>query len=435
MDRAQKRNLITITSLILIAVLTLIAGFFVRGYRIDLNNKTLRPTGILSATSIPEGAQVWLNGKLKTATNQTIVLPPGEYQVEIKKPGFSTWKKTITIEKEVVSEADAQLFPIAPDLKALSFTGANWPQISPDGTKLFYFVTSEEELVLSDNEKPTEKIISVINQDSEIEATTTASVKESKIGLWIIHLTERPLSRSFQSRIFVKLADDFNFQDTLIQWSPNSGKIIMITPDSRGNKDYFLLDTNQSYDFTVPPLISEKEIQALKTLSEWQEQENLRIQQLLEKLPEKLQEYLVNKVENLSFSPDELKILYQTREKITLPERFVAKEIIGTSTQKEIRQLEPGSWYIYDIKEDKNFLVLDNQDTSISWFPTSRHLLLVKENLSIEIIEYDGHNQTTLYSGPFENNYVFPFPSGKQLLILTSLNKNRPSDLYFVSLE
>lgn len=433
MDRTKKRNLLTFTILVLIIALTSIIGIFVRGYRIDLDNRSLRPTGILSATSIPEGAQVWVNGKLKTATDQTVILSPDEYQVEIKKPGFTTWKKTITIEKEVVSETSAYLFPIAPDLRALTFTGASKPQISPDGAKLVYLVTSEEEA----NETVTDKITPETNSNinSENEATVTALPRETKIGLWLINLTERPLSRSFQSRIFVKLIPDFDFEKITIHWSPDSRKIMMTIPDAKEGKNYFLLDTNQSYDFTTPPLISEKEVQALKTLAEWEEQETLNLQQLFNKLPEKLQEYLTSNTINLSFSPDELKILYQAKEDFNLPEKFISKQIIGASTQKETRQLKAGSWYVYDAKEDKNFLVLENQDIKISWFPSSRHLLLTNEAVSIEIIEYDGHNQTTLYSGPFENNYAFPFPSGKQLLILTSLNRNRPPDLYSISLE
>ena len=200
MNRAQKRNLITFGSLIMVGVLTLIMGFFVRGYRIDLSDKTFRPTGILSATSIPEGAQVWINGKLKTPTDQTITLSPGEYQVEIKKPGFTTWKKIITIEKEVVAETNALLFPIAPDLRALSFTGASQPEISPDGTKLVYFVITEEAV-----NNPVE--VESLESDPEL-TTTTANLspkkEDSKIGLWFINLAEKPLVRSFQPRSLVK---------------------------------------------------------------------------------------------------------------------------------------------------------------------------------------------------------------------------------------
>jgi len=430
MDRAKKRNLLTLAFLVLIIVLTFVIGIFVRGYRLDPDNRSLRPTGILSATSTPEGAQVWLNGKLKTATDQTIVLSPDEYQIEIKKPGFTTWEKTIIIEKEIVAETNAYLFPIAPDLKALTFTGAERPQISPDGTKLVYFVTSEEEQE-KDNITPSPDT----SAKTETEATVAALPKETKIGLWLINLTERPLGQSFQARVLVKLTTDFDFKNISIQWSPDSRKIIMINPNSEESKSYFLLDVNQSYDFTTPPLISEKETQALKTLAEWEEQEILNFQSLFDRLPEKLQDNLNDSAANLSFSPDELKILYQAKKDFSLPEKLISKQIIGASTQKEARQPKADSWYVYDTKEDKNFLVLEDKDIKISWFPTSRHLLLIREATSIEIAEYDGHNRTTIYSGPFENGYVHPFPSGKQLLILTSLNNSRSPDLYSISLE
>lgn len=438
MDRAKKRNLLTFALLALIIILTFIVGIFVRGYRLDPSNRSLRPTGILSATSIPKGAQVWLNGKLKTATDQTIILPPGEYQIEIKKPGFTTWEKTITIEKEIVTETNAYLFPIAPDLKALTFTGAEKPQISPDGTRLVYFVTSEEEQEKDQSKEPeANKTIPSpsASTETETEATATALPKETQIGLWLINLTERPLGQSFQARILVKLTADFDFKNISIRWSPDSRKIIMAVPSSKEDKTYFLLDVNQSYDFTTPPLISEKETQALKTLAEWEEQETLNFQSLFNKLPEKLQDSLNDNAASLSFSPDELKILYQVKKDFSLPEKLISRQVIGASTQKETRQLKAGSWYVYDIKEDKNFLVLEDKDIKISWFPTSRHLLLIKEAASVEIVEYDGHNRTTIYSGPFENSYVYPFPSGKQLLILTSLNNSRSPELYSVSLE
>ena len=64
-----------------------------QGYKIDLSTKSLHPTGLLVATSIPDGAQVFIDGKLKTATNTTLNLLPGEYEVEIKKDGFFLGKK------------------------------------------------------------------------------------------------------------------------------------------------------------------------------------------------------------------------------------------------------------------------------------------------------------------------------------------------------
>lgn len=53
----------------------------------------------------------------------------------------------------------------------------------------------------------------------------------------------------------------------------------------------------------------------------------------------------------------------------------------------------------------------------------------------VEIVEYDGTNRTTIYSGPFENAFAFPFPNGTRLLILTTLGKDLPPNLYAVSLR
>ena len=122
MTRSQKRIAISLLTLFFVLSGTILISLLARGYRPDFQEKELKPTGLLVVNSFPKGAQVFINGKLTTATNQTINLPPGEYRVTIKKPGFSSWEKNITLEKEIVTNIDAYLFPLAPDLKALTFS-------------------------------------------------------------------------------------------------------------------------------------------------------------------------------------------------------------------------------------------------------------------------------------------------------------------------
>src|SRR4030042_222546 len=106
--------------------LVLIGAFLVirlaQGYRPDLSTRSLRPSGLLVATSVPDGAQIYLDGKLASATNTTINLNPGEYEVEINKEGYTPWQKTLTIKKELVTKADAYLFPTYSNLQSLTFT-------------------------------------------------------------------------------------------------------------------------------------------------------------------------------------------------------------------------------------------------------------------------------------------------------------------------
>jgi len=48
---------------------------------------------------------------------------------------------------------------------------------------------------------------------------------------------------------------------------------------------------------------------------------------------------LEEKCQATTFSPDETKIFYKVTEAAKIPEKLIAKEIIGASTQKEERDL------------------------------------------------------------------------------------------------
>lgn len=97
-----------------------IAIKFANGYR-PTKNGIIEGTGLLAANSFPSGAQVYINGKLTTATDDTKNLNPGNYTVEIQKDGYITWKKDLIIEKELVTQTNAVLFP-----SVVSLTPKDW---------------------------------------------------------------------------------------------------------------------------------------------------------------------------------------------------------------------------------------------------------------------------------------------------------------------
>jgi hypothetical protein len=133
---------------ILIFALTLAVVFsvgtivflYAKGYRLDSETKKFSPNGLLVIKSTPDGAQVFINGELKTATDATIPLIPDTYDVSVKKEGFLTWNKRLVIEKEVVTEASAHLFKTAPSLSAITFSGIETVIPSRDLTKISYSV-------------------------------------------------------------------------------------------------------------------------------------------------------------------------------------------------------------------------------------------------------------------------------------------------------
>ena len=71
----------------LIVLITVIG--YARGYRLDLKERSVKSTGIISATSNPKAAKIYVNGELKGVTDTNLTLPPGNYLVEIKKEGYT----------------------------------------------------------------------------------------------------------------------------------------------------------------------------------------------------------------------------------------------------------------------------------------------------------------------------------------------------------
>jgi hypothetical protein len=64
---------------------------------------------------------------------------------------------------------------------------------------------------------------------------------------------------------------------------------------------------------------------------------------------------------------------------------------------------------------------------------TSQHLVFTHEG-KIKVIEYDGANVTDLFAGGFEKDFLYPWPSGNKLVILTSLG-SPVANLYAINLR
>lgn len=113
-----------------------------QGYRIDWNSKKIIRTGGFYFKVWPEGAQIFLDGKLKKKTNfisnnaYINNLSPKEYRVEIKKDGFHGWQKNLEIKENWVSEFNnIILIPESPKYTNLAQNIENF-FFSSDGKKI-----------------------------------------------------------------------------------------------------------------------------------------------------------------------------------------------------------------------------------------------------------------------------------------------------------
>lgn len=446
---------------------------YAQGYR-PTKTGTIRGTGLLSANSFPTAAEVYINGKLTTATDNTLNLDPGIYDIEIKKDGYHNWNKKIQITAELVTETNAQLFPTSPSLEPLTYTGAMMPIPAPDGTKLAFTVASASAV--------------------------------AKNGLYVQELSSSPISLNKTARQIARTESNYDYTTSSYTWSPNGSELLV----SFKSGAHILLDATQFNDLAS---LKDVTVRLPQILSEWELElaREERVQML--KLPEFMASIATQSATNLYFSPDNKRLLYQATADIEVPSGLVPA-IPSSSTQTEVRSIKSGSWYVYDLKEDKNFQIAEGQLPqpspsvtpkstkyskikakpvltqeniftpskitllpnfteaipaelvsspsafhllqggsstiesiilfnaqyspifvgNIQWFPDSTHLIITTDD-GIDLMEYDGTNRLTVYGGPMDKSIVYPWPDGSKIITRLAFSPDTLPNLYTIKLK
>lgn len=381
-----------LSTFIIVGIFGVVAILYARGFRLQNNKDTiaLGPTGLLVANSDPTGAQVFVEGELKTATDNSISLPPGTYNVTIKKEGFLGWEKDITIEKEAVTQVDAFLVSAAPSLTALTFSGAINPTASEDFSKIAYVVP-------------------------------TAADNIERAGLWIMETVNLPLGFNRDPRRIT----DGDLTGATYEFSPDAREILLTT--SSGT---YLLNVSEFTPQTARINIL-AQVQTIK--AEWQEIRTTRLAAKIAPLPDEIESVFAKSTSGILFSPDENRILFTATAQAQIPEDKVPK-LPGSSTQPQERQLTQGKKYVYDIREDRNFAV-GNSEEIVYWVSNSLNLIIPEEN-KITITDYDGTNKKTVYSGSYVFPVSYPSTNVNRLLLLTNYGASDSlTNLYWLSLK
>ncbi|KKR56072.1 MAG: PEGA domain protein [Candidatus Curtissbacteria bacterium GW2011_GWB1_40_28] len=373
---AKYRVLFSILIVVFVLTLAAVVIFWARGFKPNFKNGTIERTGLIVASSTPTGAQVYLDDRLTSATDTNIAfLEPKTYKVRIQKDGYTTWEKEIEVRADLATEIKALLFPLAPAIKPLTTTGAASPTLSPNGTKIIFGVSGE------------------------------------RGGLYSLSMTERNLPFRQELRLLAKNQSAFDFSGSNFVWSPDSRQVVARFVSEEGQSSANLLvDTDKS----------EQELRDITasltaTFQSWQEQISTLAQTQAMIAPDEVKSATAEAEPNssqltvdgsqkkqsvnnepittnqlnyfptgLMFSPDEEKILYKNKE---------------------------GIYKVYDLKAKKEYTLPDFDNlVNLSWYPDSSHLVIAQKDL-ISIIEADGTNKMTVFSGKFENGFVFAHPT------------------------
>ena len=444
----RSRLLITIFVSLLLVGGTLLAIQIAKGYRPSISKMSLNSTGLLSTTSYPKNAQVFVNDRLTTVTDDTLYLSPADYKIKIIKTGFYPWTKTVPIKPELVSTTDARLFPAIPSSTPLTFYQVNQPIVSPDGNRLVYVLTN-----------------SPFVQDNGVYVLSLAN--NLILGNQIIQIADMSV---------------YDYTKAELLWSPDGTQILAVFHDGKKIVASHLLSTR---NMNQAKNLVDTTIRLSLLLSQWQEQLGSINKNNLVRLPELMVKIATQSAVNVYFSPDREKLFYTTKENLDLPDNLIGKTIPSINPAIQSRKLTAGKTYVYDLKEDSNYQVSEanyNPQTqqplitdgtpptptptngsktkpapeselnriirqirlergqtdphstqNLSWYSTSRHLVVGNSD-GVSIVEYDGNNLTLIISTQINSGCAAASIDGNRLLILSNLNQ-KPEANNLISLD
>ncbi len=394
----------SLTKIFFIALfIALIVGViaFARGYRIDLQKKIVSPTGILAISSSPKTAKVYINGEFKGVTDLNLTLPPGNYKVEVQKEGYSNYSTNIALKGELVETVDPILFPINPSLTPLTNLGIV-------------------------------KAVQVNQSDKLILFSDSGSIE--KDGIYLFDSNNGPISFFPPLKTIIlknRLPSGVDLSQTEVNFSFDFKQAIFDFTLADGSVISYLFSLENENQELFDVTYSKKAL-----LQAWENEKKEEARKIMESFPKEIQKIASSSFEIISFSPSQTKILYKATASVDLP-LVINPPLIASNQTKEVRSIKKNSFYVYDLKEDKNFLI-DGEDFkvgAVNWYSDSKHFVL-KETSQIALLNYDGKNKQVVYSGPIEEDF-FAANSGGEILILANLNpqSNKLPDLYQIGLR
>ena len=207
MNKLILRRLIYIFFIIVFLVVSPLVILYTMGYRYNFGKQRIQKTGIIKITSLPRGAEIYLNGIKyeKTATPAKIeYVLPGDYEIKLIKDGYFEWQKKLSVYENGTTFAEKIMLWKKSEAETISTSTIIDSLISPDNN----FIIS-------------------INQNGEIILTDINSGLVGEI--------------SGGKNTIIAQIKNYN-QFALKEFSGDS-RYLLLEAENNKQKDYFVLDT------------------------------------------------------------------------------------------------------------------------------------------------------------------------------------------------
>ncbi|MBI4037009.1 PEGA domain-containing protein [Candidatus Daviesbacteria bacterium] len=383
----SNKLIVTLITVGIIAVGTVLAVFFAKGYTFSTKDGKIVGTGIVSVTSSPDGASVYIDGHLTTATNTTVSqLKPRNYNVKIIKEGFIPWEKNVDVVEGLVTEIKATLFPALPTMYPLTLNGVVDAELSADGQKLAFTVP-----------------------------LSGGSHTKERGGVWVWTMSSQPLSftRGAEPHQIIISTPSLDFSKAKLTWSPDSTQVLATLQDGEqpgdSNTRNFLLPIDRQ---TATSDLKDITPTVAGTLAGWQDDVKAKEEVRFTAIKDLGVKKVASDGAVIKWSPDETKFILGSKVYDLATNQLTKSKPTNSQNKSANPQNSPVTLsgnQQYNLPEAKVY----------SWLPDSRHIVLVQED-KIAIAEIDGGNVAEIYAGKFNSDFVFAWPDSSKLVVLTS---------------
>lgn len=152
MNKLILRRLIYIFFIIVFLVASPLVILYTMGYRYNFGKQRIQKTGIIKITSLPRGAEIYLNGTKyeKTATPAKIeYVLPGDYEIKLIKDGYFEWQKKLSVYENGTTFAEKIMLWKKSEAETISTSTIIDSLTSPDNNFIIS-ITQTGEIILTD---------------------------------------------------------------------------------------------------------------------------------------------------------------------------------------------------------------------------------------------------------------------------------------------
>lgn len=317
-----------------------------KGYTFSPKEMKVVGTGIMTISSEPDAASVFLDGHLTTATNATVSsLAPKSYSVKVVKEGFIPWEKLVEVKEGLVTDLKVTLFPAIPTIYPLTFNGIVNPLLSQDGSKLAFIVP-----------------------------------KGKKAGVWVWTQTRN------QPIAFARTAEPHqianstvaDFSSANLRWSPDSKQVLATVDQNNYLLNADSLNTNPR---DITPILA-------ATLNEWEEDIKQTQQSRILTIGDAKFRKIASDSALLRWAPDETKFMasdqntkmkiydLEERKEYSLPE---AKAYLWLPDSRHVILVEEGDIALVDFDGTNKAIIYAGkfEDSFVFPWPDSSRLAII----------------------------------------------------------